>query len=78
VLQYAIANPAFPHQSTLDQFFDESQFESYRRLGEHVVASLCSDAVSGEMTIRAFVEGLYTAHLKRVPRREILDLVKDL
>ena len=33
VIQYAIANPAFPHQSTLDQLFDESQFESYRGSG---------------------------------------------
>lgn len=26
----------FPHQSTADQFFDESQFESYRMLGMHL------------------------------------------
>lgn len=26
---------AFPHQPTSDQFFDESQFESYRMLGLH-------------------------------------------
>jgi hypothetical protein len=31
---YADANPAFPHDTTLDQWFTESQFESYRRLGE--------------------------------------------
>jgi hypothetical protein len=29
--------PAFPQQSTADQFFTESQFESYRRLGLHSV-----------------------------------------
>jgi hypothetical protein len=78
VLQYAIAHPAFPHQSTLDQFFDESQFESYRRLGEHIVASLCGDVVNPDMTIRDFVGGLYTAHFKREPKSKILDLVKDL
>jgi hypothetical protein len=33
VLAYARLAEAFPHQSTLDQFFDESQFESYRALG---------------------------------------------
>jgi hypothetical protein len=33
VRSYAIANPDFPHQSTGDQFFSESQFESYRALG---------------------------------------------
>jgi hypothetical protein len=37
VLTYAAENPSFPHQSTADQWFDESQFESYRRLGAHVV-----------------------------------------
>ena len=30
----------FPHHSTSDQFFNETQFESYRRLGEWSVASL--------------------------------------
>jgi hypothetical protein len=34
VLEYAAANPDFPHQSTLDQFFDEAQWESYRRMGD--------------------------------------------
>jgi len=33
---YAHNNSAFPHQTTADQFFDEAQFESYRRLGQHV------------------------------------------
>jgi hypothetical protein len=36
VLQYASDEPAFPHQSTADQWFNESQFESYRKLGYHV------------------------------------------
>lgn len=35
VLEYAERSPAFPHESTADQFFNESQFESYRKLGEH-------------------------------------------
>jgi hypothetical protein len=33
VRSYAMANSDFPHQSTSDQFFSESQFESYRALG---------------------------------------------
>jgi hypothetical protein len=37
VLNYKAANPAFPNQSTADQFFDEAQFESYRALGYHTV-----------------------------------------
>jgi hypothetical protein len=35
IAQYKKRNAAFPHQSTGDQFFDEAQWESYRRLGEH-------------------------------------------
>lgn len=31
---YHAAHPAFPHETTADQFFDESQWESYRKLGE--------------------------------------------
>ena len=36
VQNYAAEHPEFPHESTADQWFAESQFESYRRLGEHV------------------------------------------
>ena len=34
LLAYASKFPAFPHQPTSDQFFDEAQWESYQRLGE--------------------------------------------
>lgn len=37
VAYYARSHPSFPHESTYNQFFDEAQFESYRRLGIHVV-----------------------------------------
>jgi hypothetical protein len=37
VAQYRSAHPSFPHETTADQFFSEDQFESYRRLGRHVV-----------------------------------------
>ena len=33
VRAYAVQNPSFPHEPILDQWFSESQFESYRRLG---------------------------------------------
>lgn len=44
VLRYASAHAAFPHESTSDQFFDESQFESYRALGYHVGCSVLTAA----------------------------------
>jgi uncharacterized membrane-anchored protein len=40
VLEYARKREVFPHESTVDQFFSESQFESYRRLGEHEMETL--------------------------------------
>jgi hypothetical protein len=36
VLEYASRDPRFPQQPTSDQWFDESQFESYRKLGHHI------------------------------------------
>lgn len=40
VLNYQTCHSTFPHQSTANQWFTESQFESYRRLGQHVVETL--------------------------------------
>jgi len=37
VRQYAVTHPTFPHESTSNQFFTESQFESYRHLGSFSV-----------------------------------------
>jgi hypothetical protein len=45
--QYARSDSTFPHQTTADQFFDETQFESYRALGYHVAHEVFSD-VKGE------------------------------
>ena len=36
VYNYAQQSEQFPHEPTSDQFFSESQFESYRALGQHV------------------------------------------
>ena len=38
-------NRAFPHESTNDQAFDESQFESYRELGYCLTSDMLHDAV---------------------------------
>jgi Patatin-like phospholipase len=37
IVAYANANAAFPHETTGDQFFSESQFESYRTLGFEIM-----------------------------------------
>ena len=41
VFNYLTANEQFPHEPTSDQWFSESQFESYRMLGFHVADSIC-------------------------------------
>jgi patatin-like phospholipase len=40
VANYARAHAAFPHESTVNQWFDTAQFESYRSLGLQTVAAL--------------------------------------
>ena len=40
VHRYHTEHPSFPHESTLQQFFDEAQWESYRKLGEDIALKL--------------------------------------
>lgn len=40
VYQHAVGNEAFPHDPTADQWFDESQFESYRILGSYAISRM--------------------------------------
>lgn len=42
VQQYASVHPTFPHETTANQFFDEPQFESYRKLGFHEVMTIAA------------------------------------
>jgi hypothetical protein len=55
VLEYRSRSKLFPHQSTGDQWFDESQFESYRKLGLHVAES----AFGGLDTLSRRPQGRY-------------------
>jgi hypothetical protein len=48
VEEYRRENPEFPQQSTADQFFSESQFESYRRLGLHVARTTMDHIRAGD------------------------------
>jgi hypothetical protein len=44
IFNYHKLNKAFPHEPTSDQWFSESQFESYRMLGYHSIGDiLCGD-----------------------------------
>ena len=39
---YASDHPTFPHESTTDQWFSESQLEAYRALAAHIIEHICS------------------------------------
>ncbi|MFG2987037.1 hypothetical protein ACGFYQ_38310 [Streptomyces sp. NPDC048258] len=39
LLSYALKEKAFPRQSTMDQWFDHTQFDAYRELGYHLGAA---------------------------------------
>ena len=43
VFSYSKRRASFPQQPTADQFFDESQFESYRALGESIAEACLRD-----------------------------------
>jgi len=51
ILQYKAENPAFPHETTADQNFGESQFESYRRLGQHISKSAFESREPGNFPV---------------------------
>ena len=60
VAAYKAANQDFPHQSTGDQWFDESQFESYRMHGAYTMEKLCP---GGAVDFRDFVRKILRDHL---------------
>jgi len=47
ILSYALSHPDFPHESTADQWFTESQFESYRHLGFTIGSAILKQAEKG-------------------------------
>jgi hypothetical protein len=60
IYEYFKRNKTFPHESTSDQFFSESQFESYRMLGAYTMEKLCTDC-GGDF--RCFVRDILKRHL---------------
>lgn len=56
VYNYALESETFPHETTFDQFFSESQFESYRALGQHIFDQIERDATSRGKKITSIEE----------------------
>ena len=62
---YRSSSPAFPFESTADQFFNEAQFEAYRALGEHAADDLFREEVLGRnapCSAREWFESLAASH----------------
>lgn len=68
VRSYAALNDKFPHESTTDQFFGESQFEAYRALGEHAIGSIVPTYAGGDVGKFLAAIQVETARKARVPR----------
>ena len=51
--QYHAMHAAFPHEPTADQWFSESQFESYRKLGWHIARRVLLDSVEAAKKLDA-------------------------
>jgi hypothetical protein len=54
-LNYHAGHPAFPQDSTLDQFLDEAQWESYRKLGDCIATGLFAHGPPNQSLRQAFV-----------------------
>jgi Patatin-like phospholipase len=64
IYEYFKRSETFPHESTADQFFSESQFESYRMLGAYTMEKLCTDC-GGDF--RRLIGEILRTHLQIQP-----------
>ena len=77
VLQYAFTHRKFPHETTLDQFFTESQFESYRRLGCEIMGAALKEADEKHLaTLRPARDDAPNEADKRIDLHRIIDILK--
>jgi len=47
--RFRLDEPSFPHHTTADQFFSETQFEAYRSLGDHIGEKMFLPAITGPL-----------------------------
>jgi len=74
ILEYHQRQAQFPHQSTMDQFFDESQFESYRSLGYHIATNTFGTA--HELSKKEAHDGLAGQGLDNLQREDLFNLLQ--
>jgi hypothetical protein len=73
IYEYFKRSQTFPHESTADQFFSESQFESYRMLGAYTMEKLCSDCAPD---FRSFTAEVLKTHLQIQPADWLATLIQ--
>ncbi len=77
VRNYSTTHKDFPHESTMDQFFNEPQFESYRKMGITMVEAVIAHAPAHAFTTREFFAAArqYCATATSLPpaTRRVLD-----
>lgn len=77
IVNYKSVNPNFPHETTADQMYSESQFESYRSLGFYMIDSICcSDGKSTCSRISNFLESAI-AYLERKRQQDEAEKEKN-
>jgi len=77
LLTYRLKSPAFPQDSTANQWFTESKFEAYRRLGHHVAMTTIKPALPPMDTeirergqVETLFERMYALWYPRTPEME--------
>jgi hypothetical protein len=73
IYEYFKRSKTFPHESTADQFFSESQFESYRMLGAYTMEKLCAEC-GGDF--RSFTAQILRTHLQIQPPDWLATLIQ--
>jgi len=73
IYEYFKRSETFPHESTADQFFSESQFESYRMLGAYTMEKLCAEC-GGDF--RSFAAEILKTHLQIQPPDWLAPLIQ--
>ena len=53
---YGLAHIAFPHETTNDQWFSESQFEAYRALGQHQMKKIADKTTTPNPSIATIIK----------------------
>jgi hypothetical protein len=51
IYHYAMTHDDFPHERTGDQWFNEAQFESYRKLGSYMIDTTCKGTDDGSISV---------------------------